>query len=73
MFLLYIDGLTDILINRASPIIYYFAVLKDQDIVIRCHSACNSDSQLSVDLYRGLQYCVQVLVLHGKNNMSNDY
>ena len=35
-----------------------------------------SDSLLSVDSYRGgeffLKYCPQVLVLHGKNNLSND-
>ena len=35
-----------------------------------------SDSLLSVDSYRGgvffFKYCPQVLVLHGKNNLSND-
>ena len=30
----------------------YFAVGKDQDIIC-CHLACNCDSQLFVDLYRG--------------------
>ena len=35
-----------------------------------------SDSLLCIDSYRGgvifLKYCPQVLVLHGKNNLSND-
>ena len=35
-----------------------------------------SDSLLSVDTYRGgvifFKYCPQVLVLHGKNYLSND-
>ena len=30
----------------------YFAVWRDQDIICN-HSACNSDAQLSVDMYRG--------------------
>ena len=45
---------------------------RDQDIIC-CHSACNSDAQLSVDMYRG-----GVILSSGtgtarkKNNMSND-
>ena len=35
-----------------------------------------SNSLLSVDSYRGgvffFKYCPQILVLHGKNNLSND-
>ena len=44
-------------------------MLEDQDIIC-CHSACNSDFPLICigEVY----YCPQVLVLQEKNNMSND-
>ena len=51
----------------------YFAVWKDQDINC-CHSACNSDLQLSVDLYRGDEILSPGTgAALNKNNMSNDW
>ena len=45
---------------------------RDQDIIC-CHSACNSDAQLSVDMYReGVILSSGTGTARKKNNMSND-
>ena len=46
-------------------------MLKDQDIIC-CHSACNSDAQLSIDVYRRGVILSPGTGTARKDNMSND-